>query len=96
MTPVSAGASTQNDAGLTSFARKSVVAALGKDQVFDAPMVTASEDFSYYRKAAPVYFMTLGIGEGAANHNPKFTVDESALQNGVKAQVQIILDYLNK
>lgn len=40
--------------------------------------------------------MTLGIGKGPANHNPGFTVDESALQNGVKAQVQIILDYLNK
>ncbi|WP_366915839.1 hypothetical protein [uncultured Pontibacter sp.] len=43
---------------------------MGKDQVFDVPMMTASEDFSYYRKVAPVYFMTLGIGEGAANHNP--------------------------
>ncbi len=86
----------QNDADLNALARKSAVAVLGKAQVFDAPMMTASEDFSYYRKIAPVCFMTLGIGEGAANHNPKFTVDESALQNGVKAQVQIILDYLKK
>lgn len=86
----------QNDAALSAQVKKSAVAILGKDQVFDAPMMTASEDFAYYRKIAPVSFMTLGIGDGAANHNPKFTVDESALQNGVKAQVQIILDYLNK
>jgi amidohydrolase len=86
----------QNDEALNSLARKSAEAVLGKDKVFEAPMMTASEDFAYYRKIAPVNFMTLGIGEGAANHNPKFTVDESALQNGVKAQVQIILDYLNK
>lgn len=86
----------QNDADLNAHARKSVVAILGKEQVFDAPMMTASEDFSYYREIAPVSFMTLGIGEGAANHNPKFAVDDSALPNGVKAQVQIILDYLNK
>ncbi|OKL42226.1 peptidase M20 [Pontibacter flavimaris] len=86
----------QNDEALNSLARRSAAAVLGKDKVFDAPMMTASEDFAYYRKIAPVSFMTLGIGEGAANHNPKFTVDENALQNGVKAQVQIILDYLNK
>ncbi|WP_187262134.1 M20 metallopeptidase family protein [Pontibacter beigongshangensis] len=86
----------QNDAALNVHARNSAVAILGKDQVFDGPMMTASEDFSYYRKIAPVSFMTLGIGKGAANHNPKFMVDESALQSGVKAQVQIILDYLNK
>ncbi|GGG02680.1 M20 metallopeptidase family protein [Pontibacter amylolyticus] len=86
----------QNDEALNAHARKSAVGILGKEQVFDAPMMTASEDFAYYRKIAPVSFMTLGIGDGAANHNPKFTVDESALQNGVKAQVQIILDYLNK
>ncbi|GEO05821.1 N-acyl-L-amino acid amidohydrolase [Adhaeribacter aerolatus] len=86
----------QNDAALTAEVRNSAVAALGKDQVFEAPMMTASEDFSYYRKIAPVSFNTLGIGDGAANHNPKFDVDESALQNGVKTEVQIILDYLNK
>ncbi|QMU31498.1 amidohydrolase [Adhaeribacter radiodurans] len=85
----------QNDAALTTLARNSAATILGKDQIFNAPMMTASEDFAYYKKIAPVGFITLGIGEGAANHNPKFNVDESALQNGVKAQVQIILDYLN-
>nr|WP_255478659.1 amidohydrolase [Rufibacter sp. XAAS-G3-1] len=85
----------QNDAALTSQARNSAAAILGGNQIFDAPMMTASEDFAYYRKIAPVGFVTLGIGNGAANHNPKFNVDESALQNGVKAQVQMILDYLN-
>jgi amidohydrolase len=86
----------QNDKDLNAHVRNSVISILGKEQVFDAPMMTASEDFAYYRKIAPVSFMTLGIGDGAANHNPKFTVNESALQNGVRAQVQIILDYLNK
>jgi len=85
----------QNDEALNAQAKTSAAAILGKEQIFEAPMMTASEDFAYYGKVAPVCFMTLGIGEGAANHNPKFTVDENALQNGVKAQVQIILDYLN-
>ncbi|PVY37349.1 M20 metallopeptidase family protein [Pontibacter virosus] len=86
----------QNDPALNEQARKSAETTLGKEKVFDAPMMTASEDFAYYRKIAPINFMTLGIGKGAANHNPKFTVDESALIDGVKTQVQVILDYLNE
>ena len=59
-------------------------------------MMTASEDFSHYKQIAPICFLTLGVGDGVANHNPKFKLDEKALQNGVITQVQIILDYLNR
>jgi len=59
-------------------------------------MMTASEDFSYYNQVAPQCFLTLGVGNGVANHNPKFNLDEKALQNGVMTQVQIILDYLGR
>ena len=84
-----------NDPNLNSFVKESAISLLGEKNVFDAPMMTASEDFSYYRKVAPIVFMTLGVGDGPANHNPGFNIDESALINGVKAQVQIILDYLD-
>lgn len=86
----------QNDASLNNKAKISAIKALGKDKVFDAPRMTASEDFSYYKKVAPTCFMILGVGDGAANHNPKFNVDEKALINGVKTQVNIIMDYLNQ
>ncbi|MES3018672.1 MAG: amidohydrolase [Bacteroidota bacterium] len=85
----------QNDAALNVKARASAEKILGKDKVFSAPIMTASEDFSYYNKVAPTCFMILGVGDGVANHNPKFNIDENALSNGVKAEVQIILDYLN-
>ncbi|MGC1631930.1 MAG: amidohydrolase [Gelidibacter sp.] len=85
----------QNDADLNAKAKASTVKVLGKENVFDAPRMTASEDFSYYNKIAPTCFMVLGVGEGVANHNPKFNLDENALSNGVKAQIQTILDYLN-
>nr|WP_317631981.1 hypothetical protein [uncultured Flavobacterium sp.] len=49
----------------------------------------------YYKQIAPTSFLVLGLGNGVANHNPKFNPDEKALKNGVIAQVQIILDYLN-
>lgn len=86
----------QNDEALRSLAKASVTKILGEDQVFDAPRMPASEDFSYYKEVAPTYFMALGVGPGPANHSPKFNPDESALLNGVKAEVQILLDYLNQ
>ena len=87
--------SIQNDPKLNAIAKSSAIKALGKDQVFDADRMTASEDFSYYKQIAPTSFLVLGVGNGVANHNPKFNPDEKALKNGVIAQVQIILDYLN-
>jgi len=85
-----------NDTTLNAMARKSAVSAVGENNVFDASMMTASEDFSHYKQIAPICFLTLGVGDGVANHNPKFKLDEKALQNGVITQVQIILDYLNR
>lgn len=85
-----------NDETLCTSARRSVTKALGTAYVFDAPRMSASEDFAYYKEVAPICFMVLGVGDGAANHSPKFNPDESALANGVKAEVQIILDYLNE
>lgn len=85
----------QNDATLNARAKASATKALGKDNVFFAPRMTASEDFSYYNKIAPTCFMILGVGEGVANHNPKFNLAEQSLTNGIKAEAQVILDYLN-
>lgn len=86
----------QNDETLRSQVKVSATKILGADQVFDAPRMPASEDFSYYKEVAPTYFMVLGVGPGAANHSPKFNPDEKAMQNGVKAEVQVIMDYLNQ
>ena len=84
----------QNDSALVDFARASASKTVGAAQVFEAPSMTASEDFSYYHNVAPICFINLGIGPGVANHNPKFNPDESAFANGVKVQVQLILDFL--
>jgi metal-dependent amidase/aminoacylase/carboxypeptidase family protein len=70
------------------------VKALGAGYVFDAPRMSASEDFARYRELAPICLMALGAGPGPANHSPFFAPDEGAMANGVKAQVQILLDYL--
>lgn len=84
----------QNSKELCELARKAAIQAIGKDNVVDVPRMTASEDFSYYKKVAPTCFIVLGVGDGPANHSPKFNLDEKALSNGVKAEVQIVMDYL--
>ncbi|UYW02638.1 amidohydrolase [Flavobacterium agricola] len=85
----------QNDVQLNAMAKASAEKAVGATHVFEAERMTASEDFSYYKKIAPTAFLVLGVGDGVANHNPKFNLDEAALKYGVTTQVQIILDYLN-
>lgn len=85
-----------NDTDLTEFAKNSASKILGEDSIFEAPAMTASEDFAFYKQIAPISFVTLGIGDGPANHNPGFNLDEDALESGVKAQVQMILDYLHE
>lgn len=84
----------QNSKELCELARKAAIQAIGKDKVVDVPRMTTSEDFSYYKEVAPTCFIVLGVGDGPANHSPKFNLDEKALSNGVKAEVQIIMDYL--
>lgn len=85
-----------NDTELTEMAMNSASKILGEDKIFEAPAMTASEDFAFYKEISPISFVTLGIGDGPANHNPGFNLDEDALENGVKTQVQIILDYLHE
>ena len=86
----------QNDPALNRLARASAIKILGSDRVFDAPRMTASEDFARYREIAPSCYINLSTGPGVTNHHPAFNPDESAMINGVKAEVQIILDYLNQ
>lgn len=86
----------ENDPALTALAKASAIKVLGADQVFDATRHNGSEDFARYKELAPECMTLLGAGPGATNHNPRFTFDESILGNGVKAQVQIILDYLSQ
>lgn len=87
--------SIQNDAALRELVKKAAIEAVGEKNVFDAPRIPASEDFSYYAQVAPTYFITVGSGDGPANHNPGFKADDGAISNGIKTEVQMILDYLN-
>ena len=86
----------ENDSALNRLARSSAVKILGSDKVYDASRMTASEDFARYKEIAPECYLNLSTGPGVANHHPAFNPDENSFINGVKAEVQIILDYLNQ
>ena len=72
--------------------------------------VTGAEDFSYFSQEIPGLYFWLGINkpgaeasanfgdktEVAGNHSPYFYVDDSALDEGVKALTYLVLDYPEK
>jgi amidohydrolase len=73
----------------------------GDEAVEEVAPTMGSEDFSGYQRAAPTAFFGLGAGnEGKGitypNHNPRFDIDEDALENGVKMFVYSAFGLLNE
>ena len=92
---------TENNVALTEQMMPSIRRAVGADRVGVAPMVTGSEDFSYFQEKVPGVFMFLGVTprdqdytKAAQNHSPYFFADESALPAGVRTLSSLALDYL--
>ena len=63
--------------------------------------VTGAEDFSAFQEKVPgFYFFLGGLKKGnnpekaPSHHTPEFVVYDSGLIHGVKAMVQLSLDYL--
>ncbi|MDA5192495.1 amidohydrolase [Govanella unica] len=90
-----------NDPALTAASLPALRRAAGDDRVLEVPLIMGSEDFAFYGKDVPSFFFFLGInkdgvktGEAAANHSPKFYVNEAALPVGVKALSFAALDFL--
>ncbi|MCH1432425.1 MAG: amidohydrolase [Flavobacteriaceae bacterium] len=93
---------TYNDPALTQTAVKSLKKALGEDQVVEMRAVTGAEDFSAFQEKVPGFYFYLGgliqgnnPEEAPSHHTPEFLVDDAGLIYGVKAMVQLSLDFLN-
>ena len=93
---------TYNDPALTQEAVKSLENTLGKENVQLMQAVTGAEDFSAFQEKVPgFYFFLGGLMQGTkpenapSHHTPEFMVDDAGLIHGVKAMVQLSLDYLN-
>ncbi|HEX5581084.1 MAG TPA: amidohydrolase [Gemmatimonadaceae bacterium] len=92
---------TYNDPALTERMLPTLRRVAGADNVVLAQPTTTAEDFSRYQKVVPGMFVFLGVADPkadpatiAANHSPRFMVDESALPIGVRALVGLATDYL--
>jgi amidohydrolase len=102
---------TYNQPNLVEAMKGSLVkASPGKFYESNIP-VTGAEDFSYFSQEIPGMYFWLGInkpGEGeessnfgertdvAGNHSPYFYVDDSALDEGLRAFVHLVDDYPDK
>ncbi|MED1949551.1 amidohydrolase [Brevibacillus centrosporus] len=74
---------------------------LGHDQVIEAPLLTGSEDFSYYLQHVPgMYFFTgAAMSDPLANfphHHPRFDFDERAMLIAGKTLLSLVYHYLQE
>lgn len=92
---------TVNDPELTTRVRPSLQRAVGEANVVEMPLVTVAEDFAQFSNTVPgVYFFVGSTAPGIdpakapINHSPQFMLDEQALDVGVRALLQVAVDYL--
>jgi amidohydrolase len=90
---------TANDPELTARMRPTLER-VAPGTFSESALITGAEDFTYYQRRTPGLFISLGItpkdqvGKAAANHSPRFLVDEGALTTGVRALTHLTADYL--
>lgn len=93
---------TYNDKDLTAKMLPSLQKSAGVENVILVDAITGAEDFSFFQKEIPgLYFFVGGKPlnvkpeDAASHHTPDFYIDESGLKLGVKAMVNLTLDYMN-
>lgn len=90
---------TMNDPKLTKLIKKSVVNSIGEDNLIEMDNPdTGGEDFSFFAKEVPSCFMFLGCKsekneDACILHNSRFNCDEDCIKTGIKAIVNIVIDY---
>lgn len=89
-----------NDATLAAWAGPSLERAAGKENVRITPAVTMAEDFSFFQQKVPGLFFFLGAyPEGKpekppVHHTADFMINEDVLIVGVKALLNLTVDYM--
>jgi len=91
---------TVNDPALLQRMLPTLSRVAGKDRLSEAEAMLGAEDFSYLAEQAPGLFVFLGarpLGEPAerfaANHSPRFHLDEQVLSIGVRTLANLVVDY---
>ncbi len=96
MTPV-----TYNDPDLTEKMVPSLERAVGKENVVRIHAVTGAEDFAFYQEKVPGFFFFVGAcppdvdpAKAPSHHTPDFLIDERGILPGLKAMLNVTLDYM--
>ncbi|MBQ9085125.1 MAG: amidohydrolase [Clostridia bacterium] len=90
--------SVYNNPYLSELVIESLKRANGEENVAPFPCMMSSEDFAHYARVIPGVFFRLGTGDAergitASAHHNDFDISEDALISGVRAMVQLVLDY---
>jgi amidohydrolase len=94
---------TYNDPALTQQMAPSLQRAAGAENTLVINAITGAEDFAFYQKEIPGFFFFVGAmlpdtdpAKVPSHHTPDFMIDESSFVTGVKAMLNLTLDYMNK
>lgn len=94
---------TYNDPALTQQMVPSLQRAAGSENTLVINAITGAEDFAFYQKEIPGFFFFVGAmppdtdpDKVPSHHTPDFMIDESSFVTGVKAMLNLTLDYMNK
>ena len=94
---------TYNDPKLTTWAVPFVERATGKGKTKLVPAETGAEDFSFFAQKVPGFFYFVGgmrpdgdPKKTADHHTPDFFIDESGMITGVKAMLNLTVEYMNQ
>lgn len=92
---------TFNNEKLTKQMVNSLKRAAGDDNVVEIPPDTGSEDFAFYVEKVPGMFFFVGAcppdvdpAKAPSHHTPDFMMDEGSMEVGLKAMLQLTLDYM--
>ncbi|MCE2935701.1 MAG: amidohydrolase [Cyclobacteriaceae bacterium] len=92
---------TFNDPALTEKMVASLRKATGPENVIRINAVTGAEDFAFYQKKVPGFFFFVGamppdqeMSRVPAHHTPDFMIDERAFLTGIKAMLNVTVDYM--
>lgn len=84
-----------NDEAMTAIARKCAALVVGEQNTVVPPVGMGGEDFAYFAQERPGCFIRLGTGTPETltlpAHNPRFVIDESALEVGVAYYLSVVL-----
>ena len=90
-----------NDPALTAMAVPTLARVAGESNVGVVDKVCGSEDFSFYQKQVPGFFLRLGCTPPerdtrtvAPGHSPRMYLDENCMELGVKSLTALAMDWL--